>query len=409
MNERFTSLMLLWQSFFLFGGFSIERGAAAVTPVSADPLSALLRLHQHHETERLLQANSTNSSDFDQINEVLSRATLRLNETTVNVGDGNGTILQFIDLNIQLDVTEQVKGLLEGVVIEIPSDLVSLGRRRHLREERELQNSCPANGGTTGAATFGGTTEILNLVAANLELNFGKEINDIFSLFDVSLPETCISLSNVLSTSGSTANVDSTTFSSLMSETSMSSYLQDGFGLTFGKELDNFLSTFDIALPDLTNRFPTTVLGVTFNLDLNVTGIRCNNFGVKQLNVTIVNNGGDLTDFTNLDLGIKTSATALTATCEGTVSFGVGQLTAQGGFKAQGIGNQFDLDLRFAGGSLSVNSCGAAIAIQNVDLSKVKILFVNLADGFVNGLFNLVDNLIFGFVQDQANACTSLF
>ena len=353
----------------------------------------------------MLQDDGTGTNgDFDQINEVLATTTIKINDTTISLGDEEGGILTLIDLNMQFDVTEQVEELLVDTVIEIPSDVLT-GARRH-RERRQLKDSCPAPG-TDGDATFSIDQEqVLELVANNLELMFGDEINLLLEDFPVEINDTCLSL-GALTGGGTTANLNANSFSALMSETNVNSMIQDDVTLSFGKELSCFLEeTFVIEPDDIFQRDRINVLGVLFNLDLNVTELKCDHFTLESLDVLIKNNGGDFTGVDSLNLDISVLAKALRGRCSGKVSYGVGDLVAEARFEIQLIGNTFALDFNFAGGSLTLTSCFAVVSVEKVKITDVTILFLNLSDEFVARIFEIVRELVETTLINAVNPCT---
>ena len=363
-------------------------------------------------SERVLQGTGGATGDFDQINQILAGVTLRINETTVEVGDSDGGILSFIDLNMEFDATEQVEQLLEDTVIEIPSDALSFGGRRTRRQldkgssrdskggksssedsNMEPRYECPANRiETARVRTFSsGGDGFLKVASSNLELTFGKEIN--LLLDDFELDDTCVPVDSF----GGRR--------SLLSEAPSQSLFFDELSLTFGKELSKFIGQFRVAVPDFEQRSPIDVLGVTFNLDLTVSNIKCEDFALKQLQTIVDNNGVGFIGFDSLDLSLSASARSLEATCSGMVSYGVGMPAAQGAFKATVVGDVFDLELSYTRGDLSVDTCATRVSIKDVDLSDVKILFVDLSSEFVNGIFDLVDDVMLEYLEDTVNPC----
>lgn len=402
---------------------------------------------QFPHADRYLQQEQTTvpvtptMGDFDQINSILAGATINLPSTTIDIGEATGGDscgpLDFIDLNLQFDATELANDAIEGQVIEIPSDVLSLRRRRNLlpsqfqqgelqkHDWRNLQECPPLDSGVDGTMDGSG---LLDLIRLDLELNFGKEINALLADQQFQIPKTKIRFDELASTLGGRrrdlselqptimdnftrrflrqleATKSSGNFMSVLQEFAGTANAAEELSLVWGKELSDFLNTFDFSLEDdFTQTQTIDILGLTFELTLTVKDVFCDNFQVEQVAVDIDNNSAD---FSNIDVNLAASITKLTGDCSGFVSYGIGSLNAQARFDATLGVKSLDLDVTFAGGALTVNSCSSEIRVLNVAVTDVRILFINVSDEIASSVLGFVQDLIFGFVENAANERT---
>ena len=437
--------------------------------VAAAPPKQLQQQHRQHRRQQQEQETTTmppktttdviQAGDFEQINTILSGATIQLPTSTVPIGSisdsGDNSScgpLDFIDLNLQFDATDLANDALNNQEFDIPSDVLSLRQRRRqlqrlvLQElqsqqqesntppprhrhsyDRLLKNSCPAPGSTTsGVDGTLNTADLLNLIQLDLDLNFGKEVNELLQDEVFKIPKTKIKFDDLASTLGgrrqrerdlqfqnvvmhhltrrlqrylaaSTSNGD---FMSVLAEISGTANAAEQLSIVWGDELSDFINQFDFSLDEFTQTETIEILGATFELDLKVQDVYCNNFQVERVAVGIDNNSDD---FSNINVILATSITKLQGDCTGFVSYGIGGLNAQLSFDATVGAKSLNLDVTFAGGALTVNSCSSEIRVLGLTVSDVRILFINVSDEIANAVLARVEDLIFGFVEDAAN------
>lgn len=365
----------------------------------------------------------TAAPDFTQINMLLESAQLILPETSVSPeadADGCG-VLGAIDLQIELMVTDQVNLFLVGQEFDIPTDVFEFGRRerRALRSSspvtyeeekdtakenpstRELQDVCSDDGNSNESPAIS-FDSILEMLRFQLELNLDTEIDELLRGLKFDIPETTIELSNFLE------DATNTEAATGFREVAVMESIQHALSLTFGEELSSFIEQFEIEIPDQQQQGVSLLSAL---LDLDVTNLVCRDFGLKQLEVDAVINGGDVTNIESLDVSFGASAKDITATCTGDVVFGFTLLRLKGSFEAQLRFEEFDLGFRFANGALSTTSCNTNLQVDDVNLSGVRILFFDVGDGFINAVFGFLEGFVLNILERFVNprkSCSSL-
>ena len=408
-------LAFFCQSLFLVG----QPALLAATPpglpgINAhSPFTYLERIERpKHFANRVLQGNRDNpEGDFDQINEVLSGISIKINETTIDLEADDGGIMSFIDLNLQFDATQLVEDLLLDTVIDIPQNALRYaGRRRNRRQLDEQESSlCPAYGSDTdGGGTFSsGGENLLALVANNLQLVFGDEINSLLEDFPVEIDDTCLSLDSL---SGG-ADVTEDEMGMIMNGGTLDGMMEADLVMRFGQELSDFLQdTLVIEVDDFFRRQKEDVLGVIFNFDLNVTNIKCQDFTLESLDVGVQNNndgfgfgGGVGGGFGGFNFDNSILANKLRATCSGYATFGLGTLLVESAFEVKLVGDSIALDLNVAGDALTVNFCFATVQVEEVEFTDTKLLSFELSDDVVNKIYDTVGDVIEDALEDAVN------